>query len=656
MFNRFFSQMLTSHRTQRAIRAVLFVYLGLILCPIQYFALNGNEADNTWILGLNYAAAHHLVPGRDIVWPTGPLAYLAAPMDVGHNLVPALAFQAALWGMLLAILWDLFFRGNFALRNLAFFTIFIGLSGSLYHHPPNPLGAADLLLVGALILLVHFQIRGGVIRYVTAMLMLGLIPLFKFVGVMLAAGVVVGLASDQLIYKGQHARREIALACLLPAAVTGAGFWFALHSFHTLVLYVRGSRELSRGYSLAMSLWGRWIEFPAEAEGLILLVIALGVLAARDRRRATFISLLLAVPLLVNIKHALVRQDVHIVYALCFVAVGIGLIALATALDGQRSVLVLTAVALVFATLWQDYVAAKRLSVAIPAITGVDVPMRIWHIIPFSHLKRKLYEDAQRNLSSDELRVEPEIKAIIQREPVASLSVSYSGAYEDGLNLVLYPVVQRYSAYTPYLDQLNADWIREKGPRFLIFNPSLNFFADRQVSTLSIDGRDPWTETPAMWLEVYRWYNTRMLGTHTLLLERRPNPRFDNLESVSHMRLRFGDELLIPASPQPIFWTMKCSLTTTGKLRATLFRVLDVTMTINEGQGRGVFRVLPEVLGSPSLGNYLPSDLSEFAEVFSTTIRRYSFSVKKLSFGGPGNSAYAPVCEVEFLRPVDLQP
>jgi len=97
----------------------------------------------------------------------------------------------------------------------------------------------------------------------------------------------------------------------------------------------------------------------------------------------------------------------------------------------------------------------------------------------------------------------------VQREPVASLSIGYNNAVVDDLNLVLYPVLQRYSAYTAYLDSLNADWIRDKGPRFLIF------------AGISIDGRHPWTETPAMWVELYRWCNTRLLGKHNLLLERR---------------------------------------------------------------------------------------------------------------------------------------
>ena len=120
-------------------RWVLFVYLLMVLCPVRYWPFNLNDWDNTWVFALNYGATHQLVFGRDIDWTSGPLAYLAAPMDIGNNLAAGLFFQAALWIFLCAILWDVFFRGSAPLKNLAFFSLFVGLSGPQYHHLPNPL-------------------------------------------------------------------------------------------------------------------------------------------------------------------------------------------------------------------------------------------------------------------------------------------------------------------------------------------------------------------------------------------------------------------------------------------------------------------------------------------------------------------------------------
>ena len=67
---------------------------------------------------------------------------------------------------------------------------------------------------------------------------------------------------------------------------------------------------------------------------------------------------------------------------------------------------------------------------------------------------------------------------------------------------------------------MNATWIRDRGPEFLLFDG------------FAIDDRSAWAETPAMWLEIYRWCNTRLLGRRYLLLERRREPRFRSLRPV----------------------------------------------------------------------------------------------------------------------------
>ena len=61
-----------------------------------------------------------------------------------------------------------------------------------------------------------------------------------------------------------------------------------------------------------------------------------------------------------------------------------------------------------------------------------------------------------------------------------------------------------------------------------------------------------------MWLEIYRWYDTRLLGTRNLLLERRAAPRFAALESIGRFRIAFPGELHLPISRDPVFWTMNC--------------------------------------------------------------------------------------------------
>jgi hypothetical protein len=135
------------------VRACLFIYLVLVVCPLQYWPFV-NLADNSWYFAINYAAAHHLVPGLDIVDESGPLGYLGVPQDIGNNLVKALGFQIIVWGIVVFVLWRILYRSFGSLRTMVFFTIFLGLSAKLYQYP-NPLGIADLLVATAILLIVY---------------------------------------------------------------------------------------------------------------------------------------------------------------------------------------------------------------------------------------------------------------------------------------------------------------------------------------------------------------------------------------------------------------------------------------------------------------------------------------------------------------------
>ena len=71
-----------------------------------------------------------------------------------------------------------------------------------------------------------------------------------------------------------------------------------------------------------------------------------------------------------------------------------------------------------------------------------------------------------------------------------------------------------------------------------------------------------------------------------------------------------------------------------------------------EGPGRAgnPLRIVPEVLASPSLGNYLPATLYEFASVLDPNANPPP-AIRKLTFAGPGMSSYSSMCVVEFLVP-----
>ena len=151
-----------------------------------------------------------------------------------------------------------------------------------------------------------------------------------------------------------------------------------------------------------------------------------------------------------------------------------------------------------------------------------------------------------------------------------------------------------------------------------------------------------------MWLEVYRWYNTRLLGDHNLLLERRSAPRFEQLKVIGHMDMPITKQLDFSKSNQAVFWTMRCGTGFTGTIQKMLLDIPEVAMRLGPEGTR--FRIVPEVMESPILAKRLPSTVSEFASVLGDAATPTP-QVSTIDFEGPGASSYGPVCQVEFLAP-----
>ncbi|MEO8372766.1 MAG: hypothetical protein ABI806_26515 [Candidatus Solibacter sp.] len=610
-------------------RIALFLFCVLLVCPLRYWGL-GRDVDSTWRFALNYAAAHGLVGGRDVLFTYGPLGYLLFPEYTGHNLTYGLLFQGVLWVVLAGTLADLFFRAGLRVRNLGLFTLCLSLAAPLFWF--NYAGGENLLLTGALILIVTFQLRGSTARYALALVLIGLLPLFKLTAGMVGFAALAGFVAARTVDGGRKALPLAMAAALIPATLSVGISLACLRDMSAFLSYLRGSAQLASGYSAAMSLTGTNLEFIAAAIALGALLLLLRMQASASRPMARFHSLMLAVPLFVSFKHGFVRQDVHVINYFCFVALAASLVALTVPLT-RRAVPYLSLLALIPLTIWLDQVPAASVVPGIAEMTGLRSLHALVGAAPPSWLRERLAGTIENYPALQ--RLEPEIAGRIGNSSVTSLSIVYTNLAAAGLRVQIYPVVQRYSAYTVELDARNAAWVRDHGPRFLVFDGVV------------IDERDAWAETPAMWLEVYRWYDTSMLGTRNLLLERRAAARFGPLESLGRTVVKWPADLTLPAAPERLFWTLDCGLTTLGRVRQTLFRLPEVRLWFRSegGQARNA-RVVMDVLRAPVLWNP-PVTLAEFATRFQGGA---GSRVVRLRFATAGAANYGDTCEVEFLR------
>jgi hypothetical protein len=609
---------------------------------MRYWMISSDKIDSTWLFALNYGAAHGLAFGRDLIWQNGPLYFLTSPQNIGHNLAYGFLFQVCAWALLSTIFADLIFRAGIPLRNLGLFSLTVGLAAPLFWYNYNN---DYLFSAGALTLLVLVRFDGGMVRYVTALVIIGIVPLIKLSGGIDAALALLGFLVDRAILLRWKAWREFALAAVLPLASAAIGLWLTLPSMDAFQRYLRGSLELMSGYSAAVSKPGPALELVGALAALAAIVCVLWLTARPGSAR--FFILFLGPPLLVGVKHAFVRQDNHVVNFFCLAALAMGLIVLYADLEAWRKYVApanwhkYAAVAVVFPLC---IISLPRLTlhpVVLSEASGLSTIQAMWLAWRSATAGRTPAEEkALMGGKAPGPSVEPEIRGVLKDSTVAFLSLTYSAAYFDDLNLQIYPVVQRYNTFTPYLDDLNAEWIRTKGPRFLI------------VGDDTYERRHPWAETPAMWAEIYRYYETRLLTTRHLLLERRREPRFARFQEVESAQIPMPGELDLPPAEAASFWSLTCRMTAAGSLRKLLWRVPEMTMAVGTDDGHTEeYRSITAVLTAPVMGAWLPGSLPEFAAVLQHDPAP-RFAVKKLIFGGPGASSYQSTCEVHWLRPV----
>jgi hypothetical protein len=613
-------------------RWLLVLYVTLVACPMRFWMIRDSDLDYTWVFALNYGAVHGMSFGRDLQWTTGPLSYLTFPQNMGHNLVQGLLFQAVLWAVLAITFADRFLHSGIPLRRLIFFSLAVGCASPLFWFFRN---TEPLYLMAALILLVMVRFHGGTIRYVTALVIIGIIPFIKLSGGLQASLALSGFLVVRVMLLRWRAWRDVVLAFTVPTVTAAVVLWLTIPSWDALRKFVRGSIDLLSGYNAMTEVGPQW-----ELVAALALLVAMAVLVCVTVNQQTlrFFALLLGPSLLFRIKHGFVRQDEHIVNFFCFAILTLGLVALYTDFHGWRKCLALAVIVLPFVICLPHLVSYQNV---LADVSGLRAFRAIWLAWRSATAGQSLAEQrAVMGTMAPGPSVEPEILAIVKDSTVAFLSYSYSAAYFDRLNLQIYPVLQRYSAYTPYLDGLNAEWTRNQGPQFLIFDGS------------TIDKRHPWAETPAMWLEVYRNYDTRLLTRGNLLLERRHKPRFNKLETIESFTVPMPGQLDLPPSDTAAFWSFACGLTSAGSLRNFLFRVPAVTMTVERDDGsRKEYRSITEVLTTPVMGTWLPDTLAEFAEVFASEPVPH-FQTRKLTFGGLGANFYQSNCQARLLQPV----
>jgi len=450
--------------------------------------------DFSWRMAQNRLFRDGAQAGVDYVFPYGPLGCFVMPV---HD--RALFGGAVLWQLIVKLLTvALVVRAAGPARWPAILVLFFTL-------PLDENAACMLAIVASAVL---FCRSGNGPDDAAACLALPVVlATAKLTFAMLAFGCMLVMAAAAWRRRGWAAGLAVVgIALLLRATV-----WTACgQSLANVPQYVAASFEIMRGYGQTMALTGDRTQLIAGlvAGGLALVLLAL-------ERREPFVGLAVLGGLAIAWSSGFVRHDAsHALGFFCVAAVA----PLLVARSGRAAEVARYAAVLV--SIW--------------SVLGIsNLPRTLYFEVP--RPPRKLVRNAaalatigahrdacDRGLEQLARGYDlPRVRERIGGRTVDIMSYDQAVLLLNGFAWRPRPVYQGYSAYTPALQRMNAEFFRGPGaPDFVLFTPQ------------TIDGRHPMMDdAEALW-EVFARYRPALVEKSWLLLE-----RTDRVRAAGELRL-----------------------------------------------------------------------------------------------------------------------
>lgn len=604
--------------------------LAWLALPGDYVAM-ARGLDQSWAYAINAAGQLGLRFGHDLIFTYGPLGCLAMPMAVGGNLVWAFFFNLALHGLLIVTLGIHAAQG--AAERLVMFAaawlmlIGIGLPreyqwlllcammlGTAWRAPRHTRALAAAAAILAAVFL-HIKFSLGVGALATLLVFHALNCIFRHPGCW---------------------RRLVESAALL--AAVGAGLmWLLFDNFGDYRQWLRGSLELTAGYSSAMAIPGPGMEL---AWGLLVLAMyaaSLALALARDRASAIFLVLAGGI-LLTAFKHGFVRQDAHV---LLFFTAASGIIA-AWLLFARRGAFPAAVAALLV---------SLALALAVSDRHG-GMPAGVFDRL-LSGQAAMAKVDYWRDQPAFDERFRAQLQRALQASAVdapALAEIRAAGAGVDALPWELscipanrlrwraQPLLQFYSAYTPWLDRFAAaHYTGADAPEFVLLHYG------------SLDGRYLAWDAPLAWRTLLRYYawHADLPAAELTILRRRPAPLAEALENGA--AAMNGDAWLeVPESASLLFANLDLPLVWRGRAMQFFFRLPPLRLEVEYNQGqRHQFQLTPAVAGHGVQINYLPDRYSQLAQFWQGAAR---YRVRRVRLTGPGRHYYPESVRLQWRK------
>lgn len=589
----------------------VFALLLAVTLPVlvESFSPSSDPLDASWAWIMGYAFQHHLQWGKAVLFTYGPLGFLANPYFYSDNLLwflSATAHLASWFGFGLAfayILSRLASNGRPSPRvtlpvalawvvgasfiDIATQTAFIGMLLLVLAIAEERLAAAiiALILSGALLAL------GALIK--STALIISLFALLIYPALWWYAG-----RGKQ----GGHLPMVPALSFL----ATFCALWLiSSQSLDNLPVYLRGTWAIAHGYTPAMAIGGNHDQTLIALVTLTLFASIVLAFFFTDRKRLVAQGLLLGVMGFWAWKEGFTRHDLGYVghpmvfYGTALLIAAVGTVLLPIERFGIATVLLYGAYLLAFLPALHGY--------PLSSLDPIENYEGFFGMIA-SNPNRALEQRRQTAAIQAQFNLSPKALQAIGTAPVNVIPWSLMMAQGYRMRLVASPVFQSYSAYTPYLDRLNARqiWMDGSAPRII-------------YTYVTIDGRYPAFDEPATFRALMTCYRTLYPDNTYLVLGRTACAR-PRLSAVGPPReTTLGHWIAVPMRAS--YAKMAVRTTAIGHLADILYKPdpVHVSFELANGSVKGPYRFVYPVALDGLFIKYFIGTQTDAALLFSGT-------------------------------------
>ena len=600
------------------LQIVLLVYVIALTIPdlIVNTAEPPNGLDPSWVIGLHKVEAQGLIHGKDVLFTYGPLAFLNYPIFISRDLWLYSAGHTLLVYTLILVSFSLYLRKtrpNFVNTAIMAFVSIAALNSS------DPSGNWAMSLPVFIFSFMYALGRRRPLLLIPLGVLYSVLPFIKFSYALsmflMASSFLIILVWDKRFKEGLL----FLISTLASFAILGM---LLLRSGEVIIMYLYGCIQIADGYIDAMAVNGNYSQLllPALAWFLYLTLLSYNIV---KKKRSDLIFLILGFGLLfTSFKRGFVRHDpihthsfysmwmlVSVLYYLKFSDktrfARYGVLLLTLVLCGQY--INLSAV-----TKWHykgvDVLGSHRYG-RIPAFSkgyyaGIHLPDKLKNLrLSYNLLRGIGVEEQKQKVKKDigryyNLKTETIEMLTGHTVDVFPWDIAITELYDFKWHPR--PVFQSYSAYTAYLDSLNAKhFSSDTAPEYLLY------------ASKSIDGRYSFFDEPETFRTLLYRYQPCGQDKGFIVLRKKDNPAVVKEEYIDKAVVGFGQIIALPkVNDGLLFARIHIEYNFAGRLLKFLFKPPQVYFGFfRNTQKIGIYRF---IFGNAQNGVFLSQHIDGF--------------------------------------------